>query len=79
MKVFTISRLNTAQGTFKVTGLFKPKNSSTFTIEITSLKMMGTDGWVLLDQKDIAVINLMDSLHSSINNYLQAHDPIKFS
>ena len=78
MKSFTVSRLNTAQGTFKIVGLFEPKNKLTLTIKITSIEMMGTDGWVLLDQTNITVINLINRLHSPISNYLQSHDLATF-
>ena len=78
MKPFTVSRLNTEQGTFKITGLFEPKNRLTFTIKITSIEMMGTDGWVLLDQTNITIINLINHLHSPISNYLQTHDLATF-
>ena len=78
MKPFTVTRLNTTQGTFKIAGLFEPKNKLTFTIKITSIEMMGTDGWVLLDQTNITIINLINHLHSPISNYLQTNDLAKF-
>ena len=73
MKPFTISRLNCAQGIFKIVGLFEPTKEKNFTVEITSIEMMGTDGWVLLDQKNSPVINLMNDLHSVIIHHLQAN------
>lgn len=74
MKPFAISRLNTKQGTFRITGLFELKTPQNIAIEITSIDIMGTDGWVLLDQKNMTVINLMTSLHSLITNHLKANN-----
>ncbi|KZN64726.1 hypothetical protein N473_13115 [Pseudoalteromonas luteoviolacea CPMOR-1] len=46
MKTFTISRLNTPYGIFKVSGFYDYNES----IQITKLEVMGTDGWVLCNE-----------------------------
>jgi len=74
MKPFVISRLNSAQGIFRISGTFEPDVFQGLNIKITSIEMMGTDGWVLLNQKNSPVIDLMNDLHSIITHHLQTND-----
>lgn len=74
MRPFTISRLNSAQGIFKISGTFEPSNFHKQSIKITSIEMMGTDGWILLNQKESPVIKLMNDLHSTMTHHLQTND-----
>jgi hypothetical protein len=62
VQAFNISRINTRFGIFRVSGLWRKDNLEVVNIEITSIEIMGTDGWVLLDQSSDKVINLVADL-----------------
>jgi len=74
MATFTISRLDTAQGTFRLMGKwtrpgeYHARTSGELTIH--SLDIMGTDGWVALKQQSNT--ELIDKLRDEILLHLQS-------
>jgi len=48
---FTINRITTNSGIFKVQGLWCSKYENRDSVDITSLQVMGTDGWVCLNHE----------------------------
>jgi len=59
---FNISRINTSLGIFRVSGLWYYESLESFKIDIDSIEIMGTDGWVMLNQSSDDVINLIKEL-----------------
>ncbi len=50
MQLFNISRINTDLGTFRISGDWCFKNPVVESINLKSIEVMGTDGWVLLNK-----------------------------
>mgnify|MGYP000447742346 CR=1 FL=1 len=48
---FTINRITTNFGIFKVKGVWCSKYENIDSVEITSLLIMGTDGWVRISHQ----------------------------
>ena len=67
MKNFTISRINTEKGIFKITGRWQkyPKK-----IMFTELEIMSTDGWQVLDLKHSAVTALINLIEENVFQHL---------
>jgi len=59
---FSISRLHTSQGVFRLEGML----SALGEVSITKIEILGTDGWLLLTLSDRKVMSLCDKLHSEI-------------
>ena len=67
MKKFSISRINTDFGIFRVSGLWDAECSEALCIK--SIELMSTDGWVLLNQSSDKIVSLI----TDIDPLLQAH------
>jgi hypothetical protein len=72
VKKFTISRINTSLGIFRVSGCWCNENQDTGKIDITSIELMGTDGWVLLNHASDNVISLITELTPTLTTHLLA-------
>jgi hypothetical protein len=70
VKVFNVSRIQTAFGIFRISGIWSNHNIAD--INIHSIELMGTDGWVLLDQSSINVITLMSNITPTLQTHLLA-------
>jgi hypothetical protein len=68
---FNISRINTPLGIFRVSGLWSYENIPALHINIDSIEVMGTDGWVLLNQSSDHVIELVKELTPILIIHLQ--------
>lgn len=71
MNNFTISRINTSLGIFRIAGFWCNENEDACKINITSLEIMGTDGWVLLNQMSNNVISLIAELTPTLTAHLR--------
>ncbi|KGJ89428.1 hypothetical protein [Thalassotalea sp. ND16A] len=71
MDNFNISRINTDLGTFRISGFCSNVNLETSKIDISSIEIMGTDDWVLLNQTSDNVINLIKELTPTLLAHLQ--------
>ena len=67
MTPFELSRLETDQGTFRVTGQFRSTKA-----EVAGLSLLSTDGWVELDMAHPNVKPLVDALEADILDALNA-------
>jgi len=67
LKKFNISRINTDFGILRISGVWHTK--STANLSIDTIEIMGTDGWVLLDQLNDGVAKLI----TDVSPTLQAH------
>ncbi len=67
MRQFTINRLTTNFGIFKLSGTWC--DTTSFRCQIDSLEMMGTDGWFLLQNNNKTKI-LIDKLQLVLQQYL---------
>ncbi len=72
MNNFNISRLNTNLGVFRVSGLWCHENVPALLINIDSIEVMGTDGWVLLNQSSDHGLNLVKELTPIFITHLQS-------
>ena len=61
MVPFTLNRLETDQGTFRLVG-----RHSAVKAEVTELSLLSTDGWVELDMQHPNVKPLVDALEADI-------------
>lgn len=68
---FTISRINTNLGVFRVSGVWGQEKVPAILINIDSIEAMGTDGWVLLNQSSDHIINLVKDLTPIFITHLQ--------
>jgi len=59
---FSISRLHTSQGVFRLEGVLPSLGE----VSITKIEILGTDGWLLLALSDSKVMSLCDNLHGEI-------------
>ena len=66
MKKFHISRINTPQGIYRVSGSYSVDEP--VTIELSSLEIMGTDGWVQLRLESVS--DLIGSLIPFLRQHL---------
>ena len=67
MKKFHITRINTLEGIFKVTGIWQPYPKQ---IVLTQLEVMSTDGWQALELKQQEVIKVISAIEQSIFSHL---------
>jgi len=77
MNNFNISRLNTALGIFRISGVSDSESLASSKIEITKVEVtkfeiMGTDGWVLLNRSSENINGIINELMPSIKTHLQA-------
>jgi len=72
MHNFNISRLNTDLGIFRLSGLSNNEKIDSAKIDIITIEVMGTDGWVLLNQSSDNVIKLIKELMPIIQAHLKA-------
>ena len=70
MKPFNISRINTDKGIFRISGLYEPSNNFNEELVVNSIEVMGTDGWVMLNQSSSEVIQLINNLAPTLLNHL---------
>lgn len=70
MNNFTISRINTSLGIFRIAGFWCNENENACKIDITSIEIMGTDGWVLLNHASDDVISLIAELTPTLSVHL---------
>ncbi len=57
---FNITRIDTTMGVFRLSGLWDSLKAEVFSV--TSIEIMGTDGWVKLDKTNDTVIILVAEL-----------------
>jgi hypothetical protein len=69
---FTISRINTSLGILRISGCWCHKNQDACKLEVSSIEMMGTDGWVSLNYASDSVMNIIAELTSTITTHLLA-------
>lgn len=62
MDNFNISRISTNLGIFRVSGSWCHEDLPASSINIDSIEIMGTDGWVLLKQSNDKVLKLVKEL-----------------
>ena len=62
MDNFNINRISTNVGIFRVSGSWRHEDLSASLINIDSIEIMGTDGWVLLKQSNDKVLKLVKEL-----------------
>ena len=62
MQFFNISRINTDFGIFRVSGDWCFKKPKVENINIKSIEVMGTDGWVLLNSTSESNSQLINNL-----------------
>lgn len=62
IQFFNISRLNTDFGIFRVSGDWCSEKPEVENINIKSIEVMGTDGWVLLNKTRESNSQLINSL-----------------
>ena len=77
VKEFTISRINTEHGTFRFSGLWEPENVEVSNLEVNSIEIMGTDGWVLLNQSSDKTVNLITILIPMLQAQLKLKNTCK--
>ena len=73
MTPFSISRLHTQQGIFRLTGHYccdVPVNPESLNIEVETIDLMGTDGWVSLDLSATMTQQLLQQLEPELVNHL---------
>jgi hypothetical protein len=74
MTKFSINCIETPQGTFRISGSSSRKDLSNLALRIENIEMMGTDGWVMLNQSHESIIRLMNEITpkvlAHINNQL---------
>ncbi|MCE2596464.1 hypothetical protein K6Y31_16835 [Motilimonas cestriensis] len=73
MAQFSISRLHTSQGIFRLTGdqgCNDPVNPESVRIEVETIDVMGTDGWVALDVKASKTQQLLLQIDPEIVSHL---------
>ncbi|WP_064791675.1 hypothetical protein [Shewanella woodyi] len=73
---FTITRLDTPLGTIRVEGEWSWSNTVSATqtdaiLSVSSLDIMGTDGWVALDLKLPNTSTILEKLNVQIVEHLQ--------
>jgi hypothetical protein len=69
---FNISRINTPLGIFRVSGFWCNKRLATSTMDIDSIEIMGTDGWVLLNQSSASFVRIINELTPIFLTHLRA-------
>ena len=62
MQSFNISRINTDLGVFRVSGNWCFTKPEVESINIKSIEVMGTDGWVLLNKSSESNSQLINNL-----------------
>ncbi|MBB1270839.1 hypothetical protein [Shewanella sp. SR44-3] len=81
MERFTISRINTPLGIFRLAGVWQPQSVDIPTamianisanISVDAIAIMGTDGWVELRPHDQKVIKLINELAGDLHQHLLA-------
>jgi hypothetical protein len=72
MNEFTISRIDTDLGVFRVSGFWCNKDIAPLALEVALIEVMSTDGWLVLNPSTNAVVTLLDSLSPMLLEHLQA-------
>ncbi|CAM4119429.1 hypothetical protein [Pseudoalteromonas ostreae] len=72
LESFNITRIDTEFGIFRISGLWDTLNMNALTI--ISIEIMGTDGWVLLNQTYDAVTKLIIDLIPTLQLHLLSND-----
>lgn len=70
MQLFSISRINTELGIFRVSGDWCFNASYVENINLELIEVMGTDGWVLLNQTSESNAQLISELLPLIVSHL---------
>ena len=68
MTDFTISRLESQRGIFRLNGVITNKLNEEFTL--SRIEILGTDGWVELNMQDDNVVSLMTQISADISKHL---------
>lgn len=71
MAEFTISRIHTDHGIFRISGKWGINAAENASIDVTFIEMMGSDGWILLDNNHHTTVSLIDKLQQPIYRHLQ--------
>lgn len=69
---FNISRINTDFGIFRILGVWSKESLDSFTVDISSIEIMSTDGWFLLNKSSHKIANLIADLIPTLQVHLQA-------
>lgn len=72
MNNFNISRINTKLGIFRVAGYWCHENQAACKVAVSSIEMMGTDGWVLLNHASDNVVKMIAELTPTLTTHLLA-------
>ena len=72
MNNFNISRINTKLGIFRVAGYWCHENQAACKVAVSSIEMMGTDGWVLLNYAGNNVVKTIAELPPTLTTHLLA-------
>lgn len=72
MSNFTISRINTSLGIFRICGYWEHENQEVAKIDVSSIEVMGTDGWVLLNHTSDNVMNIISAIRPALTTHLLA-------
>lgn len=62
MQLFNISRINTDFGIFRVSGEWSIETPTVNNVNLNTIEIMGTDGWVLLNQTSESNSQLIGNL-----------------
>ncbi|WP_350939495.1 hypothetical protein MRO13_09375 [Vibrio metschnikovii] len=69
-KKFSISRINTKIGIFKITGIME-KKKNILSIKISTLQIMSTDGWCSLDLESGKNEELIKSIELEVIEHIK--------
>ncbi|MHA2936763.1 hypothetical protein ACXJY6_00550 [Vibrio sp. RC27] len=69
---FSVSRMNTDFGVFRISGSWCSNTQNIDSIVMTSIEIMGTDGWVLLVTASEQNVQLIHRLQPLLLRHLQS-------
>ncbi|MEZ8824056.1 hypothetical protein [Vibrio sp. 10N.261.55.A7] len=69
MREFSISRINTPLGIFRLKGKIEDVASQA-TLTFTHVDIMGTDGWVALDTRASQTLEVIEKIRQDVINHL---------
>ncbi|KGJ86754.1 hypothetical protein [Colwellia psychrerythraea] len=72
MNNFIISRINTSLGIYRISGYWGHEDEEDGKIDVSSIEVMGTDGWVLLNHTSDNVMNIISALRPALTKHLLA-------
>lgn len=69
MKEFSISRIHTPSGIFRLKGKVEDMDSQA-TLTFTHVDIMGTDGWVALDTRASHTLEIIEKIRQDVKAHL---------